>query len=146
LTLESEDPKISRFLKWLKDNGGVFEDSIDLARFEGGLMGIAAKHDIGQYKAFLFIPNTCIISVTRVRNTPGPLQDVIRHNPQLFLKHPDCDQLCLAIFLLHEYLKGPERSYWWPYIDIMNESDLASFWSEDELNRLCDYELKKEAQ
>lgn len=27
----------------------------------------------------------------------------------------------------------------------MNESDLASFWKEEELDRLCDYELMKEA-
>jgi len=30
---------------------------------------MSAKRDIGQYKAFLSIPNTCIISVTRVKNT-----------------------------------------------------------------------------
>ena len=28
----------------------------------------------------------------------------------------------------------------------MNESDLASFWTEEELSKLCDYELKKEAE
>jgi len=27
----------------------------------------------------------------------------------------------------------------------MNESDLASFWEPNELERLCDFELKKEA-
>jgi hypothetical protein len=134
-----------KFLTWLKDNGAIFEETVDLAKFENGsLMGIAAKRDLGQYKAFLFIPNTCIISVTRVRNTDG-IKEVVKDNPHLFIKHPDCDQLCLAIFLLSEYLKGSEKSFWWPYIDIMNESDLASFWKETELDRLCDYELKKEA-
>lgn len=71
---------------------------------------------------------------------------MIKQNPHIFIKHPDCDQLCLAIFLLSEYLKGPEKSFWWPYIDVMNESDIASFWSESELERLGDYELKREAQ
>ena len=117
---------------------------VDIATFEGGLTGIAARRDIEQYKAFLFIPNTCIISVTRVRNTPG-IKDVIKDNPAIFLKHPDRDQLSLAIFLLSEFLKGP-ASFWWPYIDVMNESDLCCFWREDELQRMGDFELKKEAQ
>jgi hypothetical protein len=46
--------------------------------------------------------------------------------------------------LLAEYLKG-EKSFWHPYIDVMNESDLACFWTDDELTRMCDFELKKEA-
>jgi hypothetical protein len=50
----------------------------------------------------------------------------------------------LAVFLLAEYLKG-EKSFWHPYIDVMNESDIACFWTDEELSRMCDYELKKEA-
>ena len=73
------------------------------------------------------------------------LKDVIEDNPQLFKKHPDADQLTLGVFLISEYLKGPE-SFWWPYLDVMNESDLVSFWKSEEIDRLCDYELKKEAQ
>ncbi len=41
--------KTDRFLAWLKENGAIF-DLIELARFEGGLMGIAARRTIGQYK------------------------------------------------------------------------------------------------
>jgi hypothetical protein len=63
----------------------------------------------------------------------------------MFHKHPDADQLTLAVFLLAEFLKG-SQSFWSPYIDVMNESDLVSFWKPDEIDRLCDYELKKEAQ
>lgn len=53
---------------------------IDLASFDGGLMGISAKWEIGQYKAFLSIPNTCIISVTRVKNTEG-INQVLKDHP-----------------------------------------------------------------
>ena len=74
-----ENPKIARFLAWLRENGAVF-DMIELASFDGGLMGVSAKRDIGQYKAFLSIPNTCIISVTRVRQTEG-VKDIINENP-----------------------------------------------------------------
>jgi hypothetical protein len=65
-----ENPKFARFLSWLRENGAVF-DMVEMSSFEGGLMGMSAKRDIGQYKAFLSIPNTCIISVTRVKNTEG---------------------------------------------------------------------------
>jgi myo-inositol-1-phosphate synthase len=41
-----DEPKIAKFLKWLRDNGAVY-DMIDLASFEGGLMGISAKRPIG---------------------------------------------------------------------------------------------------
>ena len=40
-----ESPKIARFMSWLRDNGAVF-DMIELAKFEGGLMGISAKRKI----------------------------------------------------------------------------------------------------
>jgi hypothetical protein len=73
------------------------------------------------------------------------LKDVVTDNPHLFIKHPDAEQLSLAIFLIAEYLKGPEKSFWWPYIDVMNESDLVSYWSKEEIDSLCDHELKKEA-
>jgi len=43
-----DNPKIVRFFSWLKENGAIFED-IELDSFEGGLMGIAATRDIGQY-------------------------------------------------------------------------------------------------
>jgi hypothetical protein len=44
-----------------------------------------------------------------------------------------------------EYQKG-ESSFWWPYLDVMNESDLVSFWEPSQIDRLCDHELKKEAE
>lgn len=43
-----------------------------------------------------------------------------------------------------EYLKG-EKSFWYPYLSVMNESDICCFWSEEELDLLNDPELKREA-
>ena len=40
--------------------------------------------------------------------------------------------MILAMFLTMEYLKGKD-SFWKPYIDVMNESDLVGFWDQDEL-------------
>ena len=47
---------------------------------------------------------------------------------------------------MREFILGPEKSFWWPYIDVMNESDLASFWTPEELARLGDFEAQKEAE
>ena len=53
LMLWKDNPKITTFLNWLRSNGAIF-DMIDLASFDGGLMGIAAKRDIGQYKVRIY--------------------------------------------------------------------------------------------
>jgi hypothetical protein len=95
------------------------------------------------FQAFLFIPNNCIISVTRVRNDPltGP---IVNSHEDLFKQHADADQLCLALFLMVESLKG-QSSFWHPYIDVMNTSDLAYLWNDEELKLLNDYELMHQA-
>ena len=50
------------------ENGAVFDDSVEFpAIFANGLEGLAAKKPIGPYKAYIFIPNTLIISVERVK-------------------------------------------------------------------------------
>jgi hypothetical protein len=55
---------------------------------------------------------------------------IIEENPSIFSKkHPDVDQLTLTAFLLYHYLKG-ESSFWFPYINVMNKSDLIGFWPE----------------
>jgi len=53
-------------------------------------MGLAAKNAIPAHKCFIAIPNTCIISVSRVLHSElGP---VIKKYPKIFSsKHPDCE-------------------------------------------------------
>ena len=53
---------------------------------------------------------------------------MIKDNFELFGDiHPDREQLLLATFLLYEHLKG-SASFWKPYIDVMNVSDLVCNW------------------
>ena len=67
---EQTDRKQWVFKKWLLDNGAIFEDAIQYpALFEGGLSGLAAKKKLEPYKAFIFIPNTLILSVERVKKS-----------------------------------------------------------------------------
>ena len=61
-------PKYHDFKKWLTQNGAIFDDNIIYpAVFENGVVGIAAKRKIEAYTAFLFIPNSCIISLDRAK-------------------------------------------------------------------------------
>ena len=135
------DPKLMLFKQWLLDNGAVFEDTVEFpCVFKGGLMGIAAKKDLKNNFAFLFVPNKCIISLKRIRAEPE-LAKIIEENDFLYgKKHPDVDQLTLCTFLMYHYLKG-EDSFWWPYIQVMNTSDLCSHWPKEELDLIKDSEL-----
>ena len=46
---------------------------------------------------------------------------------------------------MYEHLKG-ETSFWYPYISVMNEADLACFWTPEEIDELNDFELKIETK
>jgi len=112
----AKDEKYVVFKKWLLDNGAVFDETVEFpCVFKNGLMGIAAKKDLPLNKAFLFVPNTCIISLARIRKVPE-LAKIFEENNSLFgSSHPDVDQLTLAVFLLYQALMG-EKSFWWPYL------------------------------
>ena len=74
------------------------------------------------------------------------LRPVIADNFQLFGDiHPDREQLLLAVFLLYHHLKGDE-SFWKPYLDVMNESDLVCNWEEGEMEQFMDAELTMDAK
>ena len=53
--------------------------------------------------------------------------------------------MLLATFLLFHHLKGPS-SFWYPYLSVMNLSDIASSWSEQELHQFMDKELQMDAE
>lgn len=59
--------------------------------------------------------------------------------------HPDREQMLLATFLLYHHLKGVE-SFWYPYINVMNESDLVCNWTPDEISQFMDKELQMDCE
>ena len=106
---QSKLDKYQAFKEWLLANGAVFDDSIEFpAVFEGGLEGLAAKTEIKPYTAYIFIPNSIIISIARVQACPV-MNEIIRENLAIFGDtnpehiHPDREQLLLATFLLHHH-------------------------------------------
>ena len=134
ISLRQKSEKYRVFKEWLINNGAVFDDSIEFpAVFGGGLQGLAAKKPLGTHKGYIFIPNTIIISVERVKACPE-FRNLIKENLQLFGEgiHPDREQMLLATFLLYHLLKR-ESSFWKPYIDVMNDADLVCDWPEEEI-------------
>ena len=60
---------------------------------------------------------------------------IVQKHPEVFKQHYDSEYLMLATFVLHEILKG-EDSFWFPYLEIINFSDIPMLWSEDEIDEL----------
>ena len=52
-------------------------------------------------------------------------------HPDVFNKHHEVD-LAVVIYAFHERLKG-DKSFWKPYYDIINISDMPAFWSDEEI-------------
>ncbi len=59
----------------------------------------------------------------------------------MFLHHEESDDNILYLFIMYEKLKL-YRSFWYPYLEIVEGMDLVMFWSEKELNELQDVFLK----
>ena len=89
--------------------------------FGGGLLGLAAKKPIGKNKGFVFIPNTIVLSVDRVKACPE-FQQLIQDNQDIFgnmtYENYEPEMLLIALFIFYHQLKG-NASFWKPYIDVM---------------------------
>lgn len=85
--------------------------------------------------AFLYVPYNLIITEATVMRSP--IAHIVQKHPEVFKQHYDSEYLMLASFILHEILKG-EESFWHPYLEIINISDLPMLWSEEEVEELQD--------
>lgn len=105
------------------------------------MIGLAAKEDVPPLKAFLFVPHRLIISEGIVKKSE--INCIIQKHPEIYKAHYDAEYLILATFIFYERLKG-EKSFWHPYFQIINFSDIPMLWNEDEIDELQDQILKKD--
>lgn len=70
----------------------------------------------------------------------GPI--ILKH-PEIFKNHYDAEYLVLIVYFFYEMLKG-EKSFWFPYFDVINISDIPMVWNEDEIDELQDAVLKRD--
>ncbi len=59
----------------------------------------------------------------------------MKAHDEIFKDHYDGEYLTLVAFIMYELNKG-EGSFWHPYFEATNASDLISFWDLEELYEL----------
>ncbi|CDW76123.1 set domain protein [Stylonychia lemnae] len=140
-----------KFHKWLKENGAIydhcieypvaFSDKPDNQNFY--LIGVAAKKLLGPQQAYLYIPNKLIINEYKLLQSE--YGHIFRENEHLFKEGSEGEQIQLIFYVICEQIKG-EASFWYPYFQTCQDSDLPQFWKDDELEDLEDQLMIAEIQ
>ena len=74
----------------------------------------------------------CKLLITEQTVRESPLGSIIPHHPEIFKQHYDAEYLIMISFVLYELCKGPQ-SFWHPYFEIVNTSDLPMLWEDEEV-------------
>lgn len=132
------NPKYQRYLKWVRENG-LIANGVDFPVAFGslGYLGLAANKDIPPYTAFLALPNKLFMNVEKLMAIPE-LAKIIKENEATF-SEKDClenDIKKLTLWVMYEKNKG-EKSFWFPYFDIIDESYTILSWTDQEMQQ-CD--------
>ena len=92
-------------------------------------MGIGAAEDLKENEMYLEIPE--VLTFNRAKILKSPIGFIIENHPEVFDKSQEVD-FSLIVFIMYEKLKGQD-SFWAPYFNIVNPSDLPAFWSDEEI-------------
>ena len=99
----------------------------------GHLVGMCAARDVPPMTAFIYIPWELTINEKNVRKRSPEMAELYDKHPEIFKTHYDAEYLRLIVFLWHEAAKG-EASFWKPYLDIINTSEMPFLWTDEEMN------------
>ena len=127
-------PKYKAFKAWLEENG-VFNPSVAYpVAFgkHGHLVGMCAARDIPPMTAFLYVPHEIMINEQNARRRCPEIGKLFDDHPEVFKRHYDAEYMRLIIYVWHEQLKG-EASFWHPFFEVVNYSDIPMLWEEEEL-------------
>lgn len=94
---------------------------------------MAASKDVPPLKAFLSVPHRLIITTETVMKSD--VAHIVLKHPEIFKSHHDSEYLTLGLFIMNEICKG-EASFWFPYLEIINFSDLPMIWTKHEVEEL----------
>ena len=132
-------PKYRRFRDWCNENG-VFNPSVEYpVAFgkHGHLVGMCAARDVPPMSAFLYIPYNLTINEANIRARSPEMCELYDKHPEIFKKHYDAEYLRIIVYLWYEKSKG-EESFWKPYLDIINFTDMPFLWSDEEMDEFQD--------
>lgn len=96
------------------------------------MVGMCAARDVPPMTSFLYVPYDLLINVPNIRKRSPEMCKLYDDHPEIFKKHIDADFLTLIVYLWHEKTKG-EASFWKPFLDIINFTDLPFLWSDVEV-------------
>ena len=96
-------------------------------------MGAAAKKDIPPNKAYVFVPYSICINISKAKNSE------IGHifKKKFFTTHSRANDHVLWVFVLYEKLKG-RNSFWYHYFSTITGYNNLADWSGIELEELQD--------
>ena len=81
--------------------------------------------------AFLYIPHDLLINEYTIRARCPEVAVIYDKHPDVFTRHFDAEYLVLILYVMHEQIKG-EASFYHPYFEIVNTSDLPFLWTSNE--------------
>jgi hypothetical protein len=95
---------------------------------------MAAAKDLPPSTSFLFVPQELHINKHNIKiRAPDLWKDVYEKHPEIFTTHYDHQYLRLIVYVFYELLKG-EKSFWYPYFEVISWSDIPMLWESDELS------------
>ena len=103
------------------------------------------------------IPNRLLITPKKIRNSE--IKELIDSYPEFFANHEDAEFNILAVFLMHEKIKGffilllivrnikfyllGVKSFFYHMFNVISDCSTLIKWSDEELEELEDSYLKK---
>lgn len=139
-----QNEKYIKYIKWLKDNGAVFEDTLDypIAYGPSGLVGVKAKRQIENNEAILYIPKRLMIiskdheSKYFINLKKDQTKESKDEDNDTSIIDEDNSSINLTIFLIEQKYEEGNNSFYKPYLDLFPEQDFSVFWSEKRFNEL----------
>ena len=104
---------------------------------------MAAARDVAPMTAFLYIPQELMINDETIKIRAPQIWEVFEKYPQVFKRHYDAEYLRIILYVWYEQEKGRE-SFWYPYFQIVNYSDLPMLWEPSEIEQLQDRVLESQ--
>lgn len=128
---ENEKGKEEVFIDWLKNNGAVFSEMVELRAYDDEVRGVHAARDIADEEIVMEIPLSCLITVEMGKET-----EVGRAVLEAELDLDAPKHVFLMLFVLCDRKKPGSRFK--PYYDMLPAtlSNMPIFWNEDELSYL----------
>ena len=93
---------------------------------------MCAARDVPPMTAFLYMPYDLLINEPCIRKRSPEISELFDKHPEIFKTHYDAEYLKIIVYLWHEKAKG-EQSFWKPFLDIINFTDLPFLWTDEEI-------------